>query len=126
MVNSGVVPVNPETNVGKVRILLGDTQPDPTTGGYLYFSDTELSALLDMYDDNPKLVAARCMETIAASEVLLLKSWSSDDLAVRGDQIAESLRKIAQQLRDEAIMEESSNYFNLINLYVAEDETWWN
>ena len=79
------------------------------------------------------------METIAASQALLLKSWSSDDLAVNGDRIAESLRKIAAQLRAEALADESSEYFNLISMYVegsdyndfAEREfypkrTWWN
>jgi hypothetical protein len=117
MANSGVAPVDLTSNVGRVRVLLGDTDPTNVAegyGDYLYFSDDELDAVLGLYDDNPKLAAARCLETIAASQALLLKSWSSDDLSVRGDAIAESLRKIAQQLRAEVVSGESSDAFEII------------
>jgi hypothetical protein len=72
------------------------------------------------------------------SQALLLKSWTSDDLTVNGDRIAESLRKLAAQLREEALADESSEYFNMIAMYVEEDHytdfaerpyrdiTWWN
>jgi hypothetical protein len=142
MANFGVSPVDYDTDVGKVRVLLGDTEAENVESGigeYMYFSDAEINAFLDMYGDNVKLAAARAIEVIAASQALLLKSWSSDDLTVNGDKIAESLRKIAAQLREEAIAEESSEYFNLIKMYVegedvddfAEQEyypkrTWWN
>jgi hypothetical protein len=105
----------------------------------MYFGDAEIVAFLEMYGDNAKLAAARAMETIASSQVLLLKSWTSDDLTVNGDKIAESLRKIAAQLRQEALADESSEYFNLISMYVEADHfydfeerpyipkrTWWN
>ena len=142
MANFGVSPVDYDTDVGKVRVLLGDTEAENVESGigeYMYFGDSEIGAFLDMYGDNVKLAAARAIEVIAASQALLLKSWKSDDLAVNGDKIAESLRKIATQLREEAIAEESSEYFNLIKMYVegadvddfAEEEfypkrTWWN
>ena len=135
-------PVDFDTDVGKVRVLLGDTEAENVQSGigeYMYFGDAEIGAFLDMYGDNVKLAAARAIEVIAGSQALLLKSWKSDDLAVNGDKIAESLRKIAAQLREEAIAEESSEYFNLIKMYVegadvddfAEEEfypkrTWWN
>jgi len=137
-----VSPVDFDTDVGKVRVLLGDTEAENVQSGigeYMYFGDAEIGAFLDMYGDNVKLAAARAIEVIAGSQALLLKSWKSDDLAVNGDKIAESLRKIAAQLREEAIAEESSEYFNLIKMYVegadvddfAEEEfypkrTWWN
>jgi 2-polyprenyl-6-methoxyphenol hydroxylase-like FAD-dependent oxidoreductase len=92
----------------------------------MFFSDDELTALLDMYDDNAKLTAARCMETIAGSQALLLKAWSSDDLTVNGDRIAKELRELAKQLRSEAIANESSDSFNIIPFPVTELETWWN
>jgi hypothetical protein len=143
MANSGVAPVDLTTDVGRVRVLLGDTDPANVSGGfgdYLYFSDDELTAVLSMYNDNPKLAAARCLETIAASQALLLKSWSSDDLSVRGDAIAESLRKIAKQLRDEATADASSDSFEIIPFpkrqypyhdfeeisYYYRDDSWWN
>ena len=142
MANFGVSPVDFDTDVGKVRVLLGDTEAENVEScvvEYMYFVDAEVTAFLEMYGGNVKLAAARSMETIAASQALLLKSWSSDDLAVNGDRIAESLRKIAAQLRAEALADESSEYFNLISMYVegsdyndfAEREfypkrTWWN
>ena len=124
----GVAPVNYATNVGKVRVLLGDVDPENVSQGigeYKYFSDDELVAVLQMYDHNVKLTAARCLETIASSQVLLLKSWSSDDLTVNGDKIAESLRRIAQQLRDEVLVEESSESFELVP-FMDEEYDWWN
>jgi hypothetical protein len=130
MANSGVAPVDLTSNIGRVRVLLGDTDPTNVSAGYgtyLYFSDNELTALLGMYSNDPRLTAARCLETIAASQALLLKSWSSDDLAVRGDAIAESLRKIAKQLRDEATAEASSDSFEIVPFSEeCPDCSWWN
>jgi hypothetical protein len=141
MANLGVSPVDFDSDTGKVRVLLGDTVATDVEAGmgeYLYFGDDEINAFLTMYGENVKLATARAMETIASSQALLLKSWSSDDLTVNGDRIAESLRKIAAQLREEAISEESAEYFNLVKMYVNgehhldfaegeyEDYTWWN
>jgi hypothetical protein len=130
MANLGIAPPDASSDVGKIRVLLGDTDPQNIVGGvgeYIYFSDDELVVFLDMYGGNVKLATARCMETIAGSQVLLLKSWSSDDLSVNGDRITDSLRRVAAQLRAEALEEESSEYFNIISLYVDEnDHTWWN
>lgn len=128
MTKLGVAPVNYASNVGKVRVLLGDVDPEDISQGqgeYKYFSDDEIVAVLQMYDHNVKMTAARCLETIASSQVLLLKSWSSDDLTVNGDKIAESLRRIAQQLRDEALIEESSESFELVP-FMDEEYDWWN
>lgn len=130
MANSGVAPVDLGSNIGRVRVLLGDTDPTNVVnnvGDYLYFSDQEIESILTMYGDDPKLAAARCLETIAGSQALLLKSWSSDDLTVRGDAIAESLRKLAQQLRDEVTAAASSDSFEMISFSEEDaDNSWWN
>ena len=136
MANSGVSPVDYGTDVGKVRALLGDTEAENVVAGigeYMYFGDDEISAFLTMYGDNVKLATARCMETISMSQALLLKSWSSDDLTVNGDRIAESLRKLAAQLREEALQDEASEYFNMISMFIDYDNDgmpdeypWWN
>lgn len=136
MANEGVAPPNFTTDVGQVRVLLGDTVPENVVGGvgeYAYFGDDELNAFLTMYGDNVKLAAARGLETISMSQALLLKSFSSDDLTVNGDRIAESLRKLAAQLREEALQEESNEYFNMIAMFVDDDNDgqadeypWWN
>jgi hypothetical protein len=131
MANSGVAPVDLTSNIGRVRVLLGDTDPTNVSAGYgtyLYFSDNELTALLAMYNNEPRLTAARCLETIAGSQALLLKSWSSDDLSVRGDAIAKELREIAKQLRAEASSADSSDFYSLIQTVDSDPAmvTWWN
>ena len=135
MANTGVAPVALDTNVGKVRVLLGDTDPIKVSGGegtYLFFSDAELTAILGMYSDSPQLAAARCLETIAGSQALLLKSWSSDDLTVNGDKIAKELRDTAKQLRAEAVSSEASEAFEIIPLPYPTvtpeyaEPIWWN
>jgi hypothetical protein len=115
--NQGEAPVDLTSNVGKVRLLLGDTDPIDVSGGfgtYLYFSDSEIEALLGMYGDRPKMAAARALETIAGSQALLLKNWATEDLKVSGDAIANALRNLAKQLREEAQSEESADYFNIV------------
>jgi hypothetical protein len=131
MANTGVAPVDLGSNIGRVRVLLGDTDPTNivnNVGEYLFFSDAEIESILTMYEDNPKLAAARALETIAGSQALLLKSWSTDDLSVRGDQIAKELREVAKQLRAEAADWESSNFYALIQTVDADEPTvtWWN
>ena len=135
MANTGVAPVELDTNIGKVRVLLGDTDPTNVSGGqgtYLFFSDDELTAILGMYSDSPHMAAARCLDTIAGSQALLLKSWSSDDLTVNGDRIAKELRELAKQLRAEATSAEASEAFEIIPFPAApvtpeySEPIWWN
>lgn len=135
MANTGVAPVQLDTNIGKVRVLLGDTDPTNVSAGvgtYLFFSDAELTAILGMYSDSPQMAAARCLDTIAGSQALLLKSWSSDDLSVNGDRIAKELRELAKQLRAEAVSAEASEAFEIIPFPAAPttpeyaEPIWWN
>lgn len=104
MPNEGVAPPVFTTTVGLVRSLLGDTDAVNIVGGvgeYTWFSDDEITAVLGLYADNPKLAAARMLVTIAGSQALLLKKWAADDLSVDGAAIAEALRRQAKDLRDE-------------------------
>lgn len=130
MSNLGVAPVDLGSNIGKVRVLLGDTDPTNVVsniGEYLFFSDDELAAILTMYSDSPQLAAARCLETIAGSKALLLGAWSSDDLTVNGDRITRELRDLAKQLREEAITSESSEAFEIVPMFESDaDNSWWN
>lgn len=130
MANSGVAPVDLGSNVGKVRVLLGDTDPTNVVnnvGEYLFFSDAEIESILGMYAESPQLAAARCLDTIAGSQALLLKSWSSDDLTVNGDRIAKELRELAKQLREEAVMSEGSEAFEIVAFGEDDaDYSWWN
>ena len=130
MANSGVAPVDLGSNVGKVRVLLGDTDPTNVVnnvGEYLFFSDEEIESILSMYAESPQLAAARCLDTIAGSRALMLGAWSTDDLTVRGDAIARELRELAKQLREEALMSESSEAFEIVAFGEDDaDYSWWN
>ena len=130
MANTGVAPVDLGSNIGRVRVLLGDTDPTNVSnnvGTYLFFSDSEIESILGMYSDSPQLAAARCLETIAGSQALLLKSWSSDDLTVNGDRIAKELRETAKQLRAEAMASQSSEAFEIVAFGEDDaDYSWWN
>lgn len=115
--NTGLYPADFSTAVGQVRLLIGDTDPltfSVDEGTYRYFSDVELEGYLGLCNNDPRLAAARCLETIAASQALLLKSWSTDDLTVNGDAIANSLRTLAAQLRKEVADSDSSEFFEII------------
>ena len=136
MANTGISPADYTTDVGKVRVLIGDTQAENVSegsGSYMYFGDDEIAAFVTMYGDNVKLASARCLETLAGSQAMLLKSCSSDDLTVNGDKIAESLRKLAAQLREEALQDGANEYFEMIKMFIDEDDDgtadtypWWN
>lgn len=130
MANLGVAPVDLGSNIGRVRVLLGDTDPTNVAnnvGEYLFFSDAEIESILGMYSDSPQLAAARCLDTIAGSQALLLKSWSSDDLTVNGDRIAKELRELAKQLRAEAVQAEGSEAFEIVAFGEDDaDSSWWN
>lgn len=130
MANLGVAPVDLGSNIGRVRVLLGDTDPTNVAnnvGEYLFFSDAELESILGMYSDNPQLAAARCLDTIAGSKALMLGAWSTDDLSVRGDAIARELRELAKQLRAEAIQSEGSEAFDIVAFGEEDAEySWWN
>jgi hypothetical protein len=130
MANTGVAPVDLGSNIGRVRVLLGDTDPTNVSnnvGTYLFFSDAELESILGMYSDSPQLAAARCLDTIAGSRALMLGAWSSDDLTVRGDAIAKELRELAKQLRAEALASESSEAFEIVSFGEDDAEfSWWN
>nr|ADW08985.1 unknown [Clavibacter phage CN77] len=118
MTNAGA-PYDPTTPVGQVRALIDDDAPDEG-GNYRLFGDNTIKAYLAMGADSPLRAAAFAVETVAMSQVLLLKSFSADDLSVRGDLISDSLRKLALQWRTQADTEdrrEDYDAFELVPLY---------
>ena len=122
MSNKGVAPPDYMTSVGQFRALIGDTDwvplvPDePGFGDYAFYSDDAINGLLAVYP-NVKRAAAQALRTIAATQALLLKKWSTDDLSVDGAAIAEALRKLAAGLDEQADNEDSNiDIFELVPL----------
>lgn len=111
MPNQGLVPIDPTTPVGQVRLLLGDTDPTGVTGGkgeYIFYSDAELAALIGLHGDSVKRTAARILRSAAFSQAILLKKWTSADVAVDGPAVARELRLQADALDKQADDEEAA------------------
>ena len=108
MVNEGVTPPDYGSTVGQVRVLIGDTDaidlvpPVTGQGEYSWYSDDELMGLLTVFSDNVRRAAAQALRTVAASQALLLKKWSADDLSVDGARVAQVLRELADSLDEQA------------------------
>ena len=84
------------TNVGRVRLLINDTDIDPV------FSDDEIDVFLDLEGDSVKLAAAQALDTIADDEALTSKVIRSQDLATNGATVAAGLRQRAKELRTQS------------------------
>lgn len=102
MANEGAAPLDFTTAVGQVRLLIGDTDPANVAAGsgtYTFYSDAEISGLLYLYED-PRRCAAQMLRTIAITPALLLKKFSSADVAVDGPAITTALLATAQAIED--------------------------
>lgn len=105
MANSGIAPPNLDTSIGLVRVLLGDTDADNIVSGsgeYLWYSDTEIAALLSVFGGNVLRTGAQALRTVATSQSLLLKKWSADDLTVDGPAITRALTAAAERMDEQA------------------------
>lgn len=99
-----VFPPDPTTDVGLTRVLLNDVAQDEQ-GNYKYYSDAELGAIIGAAGSVNRAVA-HVYRVIASDQALLLKSYTTDDLQVRGDLIAEFFRKLANDFDSKANAEE--------------------
>lgn len=86
--NRGVAPPDPETPVGELRFLIGDTQyteldpPEAGYGNYTNFSDDQLEAFITQSDGSIVRAAGYSYLTLAAAVAASSVSWKSDDLAI--------------------------------------------
>lgn len=110
--NVGANPPDYSTLAGQVRVLVGDTTPQPTEddtpglGQYAWFSDEELEVLGELNGGNPKRVAIWVLGQVSISQALLLKKWTSEDLAVDGPAITRGIEATLKRLSAELDKEE--------------------
>ena len=113
MANAGINPPDFTTLAGKVRLLVGDTEPDeldpPVTGqgDYAWYTDEELEALGGMYGDNPKRVAIYVLSIVAINQSMLLKKWTSEDLQIDGPAIIRGIENTLKRLAKEVDLEDA-------------------
>jgi len=90
------VAIDYETDRGRVRLLIADTdEPDG-----LLLTDVQITTLLSM-EGSVKRAAAQALDTIASSEVLVSKKIRTLDLQTDGPAVAAELRARAKELRDQ-------------------------
>jgi hypothetical protein len=86
---------DPSTDSGKVRLLISDTNDTDHI-----FEDSEIQSFLDINDD-PRLAAATALESIAASQILILKVIGmTNGVSTHGDLVAKAYRELAESLRN--------------------------
>lgn len=92
------MPVDYETDEGKVRLLIADTDENN-----LLFSDSQISGFLGIArNGSVKRAAADALDAIATSEALIGKVIRTQDLQTDGAKLADALRKHATELRRQA------------------------
>lgn len=102
-----VYPPDPDTEVGQMRFLIGDTEYDSDTGTYKRFSDGSIQSFLLQGDGNMNRAIGYAYLALASQAAELSKSVKDYDLAL-------DTTKRAADLRNTALM-----WFNLAD---AEDE----
>lgn len=123
MVNRGISPLDPETPVGALRLLVNDTSSiplDPAEVGYADYavwSDDSLAAALAAAGDNPYRAAWSLFLGLAAEYAQSGRSIKTDDLAIDTKGRGADLLKVAQSYLDEAVAGESAagnDFFQIV------------
>lgn len=123
--NRGVAPPDPTTDVGKMRLALGDSDyrpyepPQPGYGMYQLFSDAELNAFLELADNNVARAIAMAYRQIGAS-------WASSGATVKTDDLTYSakdsvgnwinLASYWDKVADDQDERAANNFFDLVDL----------
>lgn len=89
------LPIDLSTPIGKVRTLIPDRGPS-----WFALQDEEIQVFLDINDNNIRLAAADCLDTIAADRALVQGVTETLDLKVDGAKLLDSLMKRAATLRE--------------------------
>lgn len=107
-----------DTQIGEVRLLTNDKYSDTPI-----FFDEELSTFLRLEGYSSYRAAAKCLETIAADEVLVQKVIKLLGLSTDGAKVAAELRENAKALRSQSIT--SSGDADLIDVaeWIVDDFT---
>lgn len=101
MVNIGVAPPDPSTEIGSLRYAIGDTEYNPLVppvegfGDYEIFSDAELQSLLDMGGGIPANAIGFAYLKLAGQAASTAIDWKSDDLSLSMSKTPAELRAIA-------------------------------
>jgi hypothetical protein len=102
MTNRGIAPLEPATDVGKLRLLVGDTEyvelapAEPGYGDYNNFSDAELEGFIVAGGGSITRASGFAYLRLAALAAAGAISWRSDDLAVDTKLVASEYRLLSR------------------------------
>lgn len=123
MPNPGIAPLDPTTDVGRLRALLADTSYVPLVppvsgqGDYAVFSDADLIAYLSLGAGDILRSAAIATRRLALEYSATGKSIKTDDLAVdlrsRGKDLLE-VAKSFDKAADDVATGDANDYFNIV------------
>jgi hypothetical protein len=100
---------NAASDLGKVRLLIGDTQ----LTGHIFEDEEILNGFLSIHAD-VRLAAADALDVIASSTVLVQNVIKVLDLETNGDKVAAALREQATALRDRVDDDYSFDYAEMV------------
>lgn len=102
---SGLFPPDPSTELGRLRILLGDvsyTEGEGGQGEYAVFGDSELVAFLEEGNQKPLRAAAIATRRLALEYSAAGQSIRTDDIAIDLRSRGANLIEVAKSFQDEA------------------------
>lgn len=106
--NPGEFPLDPTSNVGKFRLVYGDTQSTPYSPvepgfqNYGELSDAEIEAFLATGGDSINRAIGYYLLSLASQAALVSTSWKDYDLAEDTTKRPAELRALAQWWFDQA------------------------
>lgn len=117
--NEGHAPPDFASEVGQVRLLIGDTDPTgivDETGTYLWYSDEEIESLISLRGGVDR-AAIHILRIVSMTPSMQLKKWSSADLAVDGPAITRALREVINDIEAGILTAATAavaDYFNIV------------
>lgn len=101
---SDVNPLDPNTLVGQIRLLIADSQLradplDPTADPEYYYSDAFLTGFLTIGGGNLYYAAADALTAFASNEAMVSKKIRKENLQTDGPAVANALRLLASDYR---------------------------
>lgn len=123
MTNIGIVPLDPNTPVGALRLIVGDTASTPLDppvadqGSYAIWSDDALSAALSAAGDNAYRAAGALYLALASEYIQQGRSVKTDDLAIDTRTRGTDLLKVAQSFLAQADADDAagaSDFFQIV------------
>lgn len=122
MSNTGVYPIDAASEVGKLRLLVSDTDGTEIAGQpgfaeYNVWSDDALQVALNSQGGNQLRAAGTLFLQLAAAYVMASRSIKTDDLAIDTKNRGADLHQVAQSFFDEATAAETAaanDFFQIV------------